>query len=394
MPSTDLEHTGTRIARIRKLRHLTQTGLAQQANISYSLLMKIEKGHRQATPAAIASIARALSVPVTDLTGQPYLVELQADQLDQLIQPIRESLDVYDLGADPDIQPRSAAEIAEDADRLCALVRATDLRTAAAELPALIAEATTAAALRPSDKAWGTLASTYRTAYDVATKLGFPDLSGIALDRMAWAAERGSDPLVGAIRQYLRALAYLRAGEYRTGRRLVTVGESMAQLADPSRARDAVTGQIHLGGAVLAARSSDGDAAEGHLVEAERYAALTGDASRVYWLSFGPFNVVAHRVSVLTDQDEYAKALTVAKTVSVPADWPASRAAHHRAEIARAQLWTGRTDAAFRSLLEARKLAPQQVRYSASVRDTVAGLVNAKRQAPDTLSNFAQWVGM
>jgi transcriptional regulator with XRE-family HTH domain len=394
MPATDTESTGARIARIRKLRHLTQQGLAREAMISYSLLAKIEKGHRQATPATIASIARALSVPVTDLTGQPYLAELQADQLDQLIHPIRESLDVYDLGPDPEIQPRTHNILAQEADRLCALVRATDLKTVAAELPALITEATTAASLHPTDQAWATLASTYRTAYDVATKLGFHDLSAIALDRMAWAAERGSDPLLAAIRQYLRALAYLRAGEYRTGRRLVTVGEAMAAQAEPGRYRDVVAGQIHLGGAVLAARSKDSDAAQGHLAEAERYAAGTGDASRVYWLSFGPFNVVAHRVSVLTDQDEYAKALTVAKTVSMPADWPASRAAHHQAEIARSQLWTGRTEAAFRSLLEARRLAPQQVRYSATVRETVAGLVSAKRSAPDSLANFAQWVGM
>lgn len=394
MPGTDPESIGARIARIRKIRHLTQTGLAERAHISYSMLTKIEQGNKQASPSVVAAIARALSIPVTDLTGQPYLAELQADQLDALIQPIRESLDVYDLGPDPEIAPRSNTDIAKDADRLCALVRATDLKTVAAALPALITEATTAASLAPSDRSWATLASTYRTAYDVATKLGFQDLSAIALDRMAWAAERGSDPLVGAIRQYLRALAYLRAGEYRTGRRLVAVGQSLAELADPGRERDAVTGQIHLGASVLAARCKDGDAAEHHLAEAERRAELTGDATRVYWLSFGPFNVVAHRVSVFADQDEYAKALNVAKSVGVPQDWPASRAAHHHAEIARAQMWTGRPDAAFRSLLEARKLAPQQIRYSASVRETVAGLVSAKRSAPDTLSGFAQWVGM
>lgn len=394
MPSTDVESTGARIARIRKVRHLTQSALAQRANISYSMLTKIEQGNKQASPGVIAAIARALSVQVTELTGQPYLAELQADQLDSLIQPIRESLDVYDLGADPDIVPRAAAELAQDADRLCALVRATDLKAAAADLPGLIVEATTAASLAPSDRAWATLASTYRTAYDVSTKLGFHDLSAIALDRMAWAAERGSDPIVAAIRQYLRALAYLRSGEYRTGRRLVTVGQSLALQADPGRIRDAVSGQIQLGGAVLAARAKDADAADGHLAEAEHFAGLTGEAARVHWLSFGPFNVVAHRVSVLADQDLYAKALDVAKTVSTPEDWPASRAAHHQAEIARAQMWTGRSDAAFRSLQEARRLAPQQIRYSAQVRDTVAGLVHAKRQAPDTLSSFAHWVGM
>jgi hypothetical protein len=158
--------------------------------------------------------------------------------------------------------------------------------------------------------------------------------------------------------------------------------------------RDVVAGQIHLGGAVLAARDRDKDAAAGHLVEAERFAVATGEATRVHWLSFGPFNVAAHRVSTLVDQDLYAQALTAAKTVRMPEDWPASRQAHFRAEVARAQLWTGRTEEALRSLQEARKAAPQQVKYSASVRDTVAGLLSARRSAPDSLASYAQWVGM
>jgi hypothetical protein len=295
---------------------------------------------------------------------------------------------------DPDIAPRPLDKLAAEADRMCALIRATDLRTAATDLPALILETTTAAHMAPSDRAWAALASTYRTAYDVATKLGYPDLAALALDRMAWAAERGSDPIVASIRQYLRSLAYLRAGEYRTGRRLVAVGAATAALADPGRVRDVVTGQIQLGGAVLAARDKDGAAAEEHLAEAARMAERTGEAAQVHWLSFGPSNVAAHRVSALVDQDLYAKALGVAKTVRIPEDWPASRAAHHRTEIARAQLWTGRTDQAFQSLLAARHLAPQQTRYSSSVRDTVAGLLSAKRSAPETLANYASWIGM
>lgn len=394
MPATAPESIGQRIARYRKLRHLTQTGLASQAGISASHLAHIEQGHKQASPTIIAALARVLSVTTADLVGQPYLAELQADQLDILIQPIRWALDVYDLGVDPEIHPRPVDELHNEAERMCMLIRATDLRTAATDLPGLILETTTAAHATPSDRAWTVLASTYRSAYDVCAKLGYQDLSALALDRMAWASERGSDPIVASIRQYLRGLAYLRAGEYRTGRRLVAVGAAMAALADPGRERDVVTGQIYLGGAVLAARDKDGDAAEGFLAEASKLAKRTGEATRVHWLSFGPFNVAAHQVSTLVDQNLYAKALDVAKTVTMPADWPASRAAHHRAEIARAQLWTGRADEALRSLQEARNMAPQQTRYSTTVRDTVSGLLAAKRAAPNTLSNYAAWVGM
>ncbi|WP_370468546.1 helix-turn-helix domain-containing protein [Streptacidiphilus sp. P02-A3a] len=94
-----------RIARYRKLRHLTQRGLATAACVSYSMVFQVEQGRKQPSPALLAAFARILSVSVADLAGQPFLAELQQDQLDGLINPIREALDVYDLGADPDITP-------------------------------------------------------------------------------------------------------------------------------------------------------------------------------------------------------------------------------------------------------------------------------------------------
>ncbi|WP_266272386.1 helix-turn-helix domain-containing protein [Kitasatospora purpeofusca] len=54
---------GKRIKQTRKLRHMTQTELALKAKISASHMAQIEQGKRQAGPAVLASIARALSVP-------------------------------------------------------------------------------------------------------------------------------------------------------------------------------------------------------------------------------------------------------------------------------------------------------------------------------------------
>jgi transcriptional regulator with XRE-family HTH domain len=394
MPHSIEEHTGARIARARKRRQLSQRELADKSHVSYSTLTKVEQGRIPASPSVIGALARALSVNTTELTGQPYIEELQQDQLDGLINPIRECLDVYDLGPDPDVTPRDLAELAEQANELCMLVRATNIKQAATELPGLICEATTVAHTANSTEAWQTLASSYRTAYDVATKLGFIDLSAIALDRLEWAAHRASDPILSGMRQYLRALAYLRASDYRTGKRLVRLGMSTLEQADRGRERDVLTGQLHLGAAVLAGRDKDGDTADGHLTEAEQIAERTGPAEKVHWLSFGPANVGAHRVSVLAELDQYADAVQTAKSMTLPVDWPPSRTAHHYAEVARAQLWTGRVDAAFSNLLEARKLAPQQTRYHPTVRETYAGISAAKRAMPNTVSNFGSWLGM
>ncbi|MFF4189223.1 helix-turn-helix domain-containing protein [Streptomyces sp. NPDC001691] len=387
------DHTGARIRRLRLERHLTQRALSDLSAVPYSTLTKTEQGVIPASPYVIGAVARALRVDFASVTGQPYIIELRADELDVLIRPIREALDVYDLGADPDIVPRDHRLLAADDESLLIAVRAGEIKQVAAQLPALIQETTTAAHLNPSHETWLLLASTYRTAYDVASKLGFYDLATIALSRMHWSAQRGSDAVVSGMYRYMRALTYLRDGEYRTGERLVDLGMSTLQQAVPGREREVMTGQLHLGAAVMAGRSKDKAKAIGHLDEAKRIAAGTGEAVNVHWLAFGPTNVEVHRVSVLAELDEYGEAAQAARGLTIPADWPASRRSHHYAEAARAQMWTGDLDDSFQNLLRARKAAPQQARYHPTVRETYSGLEAARRQFPNSFLSYGSWLG-
>lgn len=388
------DHTGARIKRLRLERHLTQRALCDLSQVPYSTLTKTEQGILPASPHLIASVARALRVEVATVTGQPYTTELRADELDILIQPIREALDVYDLGADPDIAPRPGQLLQDDAEQLLVAVRAGEIKQTASQLPGLIVEATTAAHTAGSTEGWLLLASYYRTAYDVTSKLGYPDLATIALSRMEWAAERGGGAIVGGMYRYMRALTYLRAGQYRTGDRLIRMGLGILEQAEPGRERDVLTGQLHLGAAVMAGRAQNGDEADGHLDEAERIATTTGDASSVHWLSFSPTNVAVHRVSVLAELDEYGHAAQIGRQIVMPRQWPASRRSHHFAELARAQMWDGQLDDAFSNLLRARKAAPQQARYHQTVRETYDGLEAAKRQLPDSFLSYGSWLGI
>ncbi|PRH78563.1 transcriptional regulator [Streptomyces solincola] len=387
------DFTGRRIARLRKERHLTQQALADLSGIAYSTLTKTEQGVIPASPYVIGCVARALRVEVASVTGQPYTTELRADELDSLIQPIRESLDVYDLGADPEVRSREVAALQGEAEGLLVAVRAGEIKQTAGRLPGLVVEATTAAHLAATTEGWLLLASLYRTAYDVASKLGFADLATIALSRMEWAAQRGSDAVVGGMYRYMRALTYLRTGQYRTGERLVRMGLGIVGQAEPGRRRDVLAGQLHLGAAVMAGRAKDGARAEGHLAEAGRLADATGEAVDVHWLAFGPTNVAVHRVSVMAELDRYDEAARAGHGLSVAEDWPASRRSHHYAEVARAQLWTGDLDHAFANLLRARKAAPQQARYHQTVRETYAGLEAAKRRLPDSFLSYGAWLG-
>lgn len=389
------EHAGRRIADLRKINGMTQVGLADATRFSVSLIAQVETGKKPASAAFVAAVARALHVDIGVISGQPYQAELRADHLEQLIDPIREGLDWYDIGpADPQTRPRPIDTLAAVADDMCAKVRAGQLRAVAELLPSVMEEATAAAYTDGTSDAWGVLGTVYRNAYDVATKLGYQDLAAISLDRMDWAGQRASDPVLSALRQYMRALVHLRSAKYAMGGRLIEAGQRILEQAPAGTERTAMSGQLHLGAAVIAARNGDRDTALGHLGQANLAASRTGEVPKLRWVSFGPTNVAAHRVAALAELRDYNGAVETASTMQIPADWPSSRTGRHLVEVANAELWTGRNDAAFRSLLKARKVAPQQTRYDFTVRETVSALVRAQRSTPDTLSNLAQWVGI
>lgn len=394
MPAPDDNHTGARIREQRKLARLTQRGLADRIPYSYSLLNQVECGARPATADFVAAVAHALQVDVTILTGQPYVTELQRDRLAELVRPIREALDLYDLGTNPDLTARPAGVLVAEADRLCKEVRATHLRNAARALPAAIAELTHTAWASPSTELWQALASTYRTAHDISVKLGYYDLSAVALDRMAWAAERASDPCLGAVRQCMRALVYFREGEYTIGQRLVASGHGIVGQAEPTREALAVAGQLHLGGSVIAARAADVGAVVEHISEARKIAKRIGDASEVHWLSFGPANVAMHRMSAAVEMGQYDNALNQARRIQLPASVAASRRAHFLIDWARTEMETGHTEKALQHLVDARRAAPEQTRYHPGARETIRGLVHTARRTPDTLNHMAAWVGL
>ncbi|MGW2226602.1 helix-turn-helix domain-containing protein [Streptomyces formicae] len=394
MPRDNDQHPGARIAHQRKLAGYTQSGLAMKTGYSYSLVHQVERGHKAASPDFIAACARVLRVDVTALTGQPYMTELQQDRLAELIRPIRESLDLYDLGADAEVRSRPAAQLVVAAALLCEQVRATQLTKAASALPGLITELTTAAHRTPSTELWAALGSSYRTAHDITVKLGFMDLSTIALDRMEWAAQRASDPVLSAVRQYMRGLVYHREGEHTIGLRLVDAGHRLLRDGEQTPESLAVTGQLHLGATVIAARARHTDRVTTHLAEARSIADHVGEMGHVHWLSFGPTNLAAHEVSALTEMGQYGKAVEKAKELLMPASWPTSRRAHVWIDRGRSEMETGRGAAALASIAKARELAPQQTRYHPGARATIEGLVRQQRRTPDPLGRISAWLGL
>jgi transcriptional regulator with XRE-family HTH domain len=66
-----LEQIGPRLKRLRALRQMTLTGLAQTTGISKSTLSRLETGQRRPTLELLLALSHAYRVPLDDLVGAP-----------------------------------------------------------------------------------------------------------------------------------------------------------------------------------------------------------------------------------------------------------------------------------------------------------------------------------
>ncbi|HWU08827.1 MAG TPA: helix-turn-helix transcriptional regulator [Streptomyces sp.] len=392
MPIRDDGRTGARIRERRRLAHLTQRQLAARLPYSYSLLNQVECGAREASPGLITAVAVALRIDVSVLTEPDTVTTLQRQRLAALVRPIRDAFDLFDLDPDPTVETAPLSELVAAADALCQQVRATRLRAAASELPGVITSLTRIVRTRPGTESWRALASTYRTAHDVALKIGYPDLAAVALDRMGWAAERGSDPCLAAVRQYKRALA--RQESEGLGQRLVQAGHALLD-GETTRESLVVAGQLHLGAVAVAARAGNRTAVCGHLEAARDLARqIGGEAGEVHWLSFGQTNIDLHALGAQVRMKQWDEGLAQARAMRLPPTTPTSRRARYLVDRAVVEMETGHAAASLRHLVDARSLAPEQTRYLQGARDAVNGLVHTMRRPPEGLTHMAAWIGL
>ena len=99
-------------------------------------------------------------------------------------------------------------------------------------------------------------------------------------------------------------------------------------------------------------------------------------------------------MSAAVEMRHYDAALKQARKIKVPPSLAASRRSHFFIDRARTEMETGYTEAALRSLVDARHAAPEQTRYHPGARETIRGLVHLARRTPDTLNHMAAWVGL
>ncbi|MEU1294569.1 helix-turn-helix domain-containing protein [Streptomyces sp. NPDC005840] len=382
---------GRRIEYHRRLAQppMTQRQLADAAGLSLGAIRKIATGARRPTGATIEAVADALRVDVSRLLTAPEAPRTRV----HAVQPeLSAALADYDAPEDGPVRALHVLRrtVAETEQWRLAAQYTRIARTLPALLPELLRSHHAAAAGERKERA-ALLVRAARSADAMVYKAGGRNLSARLIDVMRWAVPAADDPALEAAVAYVRTETFFAARAHAAGLRALEAAIDAAAGGADAR-RVAARGALHMRAAVIAGRAGRADAAVGHLGEARALADTLAEG--VYCgTAFGPDSVRVHEVSVAVGlgNAHAERALSVARGWKPPTSLPAERRSGFYIEMARAQLWTGRRDAAFEALRAARRIAPQHTREHPWVRHDVAVLRRLTRARADELSAFAQW---
>lgn len=389
---------GQRVAEARKLVGWTQPRLATEANVSVSLVRKVEQGQVPASPAFVSACARALKVSVPSLLGQPYPVTNSAEgEVHAAVAVLRSELAAYDLEP-ADLEVRPVEAIAADVERIREYRRATNFTKLAAELPAVLTEGRALVHRtrgREQERAYALLFELYSSARSLAHKLGYTDLATLAVERMTWAAmASGDDVLIGAS-QFHRALVLTSSGDWSTALAYLERCRAAVEprVGDGAEGDLVVWGGLHLQSGLAAARSGNRDGADSHLAEAREAAARIGHDNDPV-ITFGPTNVGIWSTALAVEMLDGPEAINRASKLVIPTGTPRGRAGHHYIDLARAFLLNNDRANALNALQTAKQIAPSQTRYHPMVHETVRMLARQEARSTETLRGFAAWCGI
>jgi transcriptional regulator with XRE-family HTH domain len=391
---------GERIAFYRRRRGLSQAVLAGLVGRSEDWLSKIERGDRPARRLDVLSeVATALRVTLGDLLGQPVLVETEVprDQdvpavRDALMAPHRLSRVLFARDDAPVADAESAAALAESA---WTNFQDGRIGRVIAALPALIAASQALEDQASSSQAqacWAVSARVHHLAASTMSKIGESDLAWIAAERAMHAADQADDPLVLASAARSGTHALLSVGRYDDAMQLgATAAQWLAsQVRNSGPEALSLLGMLHLRSAVAAARHQDRGAVVDLLRRATEAASRLGEDGNYWQTGFGPTNVRLHEMSTALDLGDIAFVVEYGSSVDA-SSMPVERQATHHIDVARALSYVADDEGALAKLLEAERQAPQLVRHSSAVRETVRSM---HRRTPASASRAVPLRGL
>ncbi len=359
---------GRGIAEARKLRGLTQEGLALIVPCSKSLVAQVERGAKPATPWFVAAVSRALHTDVPQLLGQPYRGTTErTDRVHASIPEIRITMNYWDVPPDLDIAPRPLDVIRNDLTKIGHYLDTVDYIQLGKHLPGLIEELS-AVYHDSTDVARKTAAELLMHAFiaakSMAYRLGYVDLVTVAVERATWAARETDNPELLAFIAEERCQIFFASGAYDAGLKFIDRAyREYEPIINERESGLAIAGSMHWRTAIMAARNPKRrkDTWD-FLAQAREVGERIGADTNHYGLIFGPTNVKIHEVAAALELEDADEAIRRNEGFHPPASLPVERSSHHYIDVARAQLTAGRRDHALSSLVKADRLAPQHTR--------------------------------
>jgi transcriptional regulator with XRE-family HTH domain len=378
---------GQRIASYRARRGLTQEELAGLVGISLSMMKKIESGDRLVTRfSQLVLFAQVLRIrDLRDLTGVPLPLMPDGRRGHPAADAVQSAL--MERGCRGS-EPHDLDSLVEAIDRTWQTWQepsAYRYDAVGHRLPGLLRETQAALAEREGNDRRRTLriaSRLYQLARTWAKRVGEHELSIVAADRAVSCALDADDPDLAGAAAWNLAMILSAQGKTAQARAVVQRAiEALApRLIEPSRARLAVYGGLHLMGATEAAR--DDNTAEAHrlLDIAHHIAAKTGETND-HRMVFGPANVALHRVSTAVELGRTSQALDLAEHVPIRSVRAVERRLTFRLDAARCYVRKRNDVAAVHMLQHIHRESPEELRHSALVRETLRQLMGRVKPA-------------
>jgi hypothetical protein len=269
------------------------------------------------------------------------------------------------------------------------------------KLPGLLVGAQVACQEMTGDQqavALGLLAHSYNTASSVLRKLGDNGLAVIAADRAVQAARTVGEPLLLAATAYRLANAFLPAGRVVEAKEIaLSAASGLEARLDASTAHLATWGGLLLTAAVAAARQGDSGEAWELVGDAKAAARRLGTDHADLHTIFGPTSLAIQGVQVAAELGDGREVLRRARFVE-PTRLPTylvERRSHYLIDVARGHASRADDPAALATLLEAERLAPQEVRYNPIASELVMVLLKRERRtATQGLRDLSARIGV
>ncbi len=358
----DAESFGKRVARLRRLRGLSQPQLATAINRSPAWVSQVERGQRHIDRMSVLeTLARALDVPLPELAGDEPVVAARHepnDDVERLRIVLLTTVALPAATGEP-----NPTRVSQDLERAWDYVHAGDFAALPDVLRPLISELDgQCSPLAPDRRPWEQLASAYHAMAAAFAKLGEPGDAWIATDRAVQAARSSGDPVLAAASAFRLAIAFLGARRYEYAALTATAAaDSLSgRLDELGTAAWSVWGALTLQRAVAAARVNDAEQAYALLEDARAAAVNVGDGRNDYHTEFGPLNIRLHDVSVSVDLGDAGRALRVANEIDARA-LSAERRTRFFIDVARAHMQRRDAEHALSALLAAEEFSPQIV---------------------------------